>query len=193
MATSMSGPDTARPLPHWGWLVGLGALMLVLGFLGLLMVGVLTVASVLFFGILLLIGGGAQIVHAFSVRGWRPVLTHALLALLYIGTGLLIVIDPLSASLGLTIFLAGLLVAIGAVRVVFAIQNRQASGWGWALVAGVIAVALGVLIFLQWPLSGLWVIGLFVAIDMLTQGTCLIALGLGLRRIAGSQSAAAPA
>jgi uncharacterized membrane protein HdeD (DUF308 family) len=162
--------------------VALGALMLVLGFVGLLTAGLLTLVSVLFFGFLLLVGGGAQIAHAIiSCRGWRARLTHALLALLYLVTGLLIVVDPLSASLALTAFVAGLLIAIGVVRVIFAVQNRREGPWGWPFVAGLLAVLMGVLILVQWPLSGLWVIGLFVAVDLVVQGSTLLVIGLAAR------------
>lgn len=42
---------------HWGWMLAFGILMLVLGAIGLYMTATFTLASVLVFGALLVIGG----------------------------------------------------------------------------------------------------------------------------------------
>ena len=54
-------------------------------------------------------------------------------------------------------------------------------GWGWQAVDGIIAIVLGLLVLAQWPTSGLWVIGLFIGIDLIFYGAAWIALALGLR------------
>jgi uncharacterized membrane protein HdeD (DUF308 family) len=56
-------------------------------------------------------------------------------------------------------------------------------GWGWQALNGIIAAGMGVLILAQWPASGLWVIGLFVGIDLIFFGWTWIALALNLRRM----------
>jgi len=55
--------------------------------------------------------------------------------------------------------------------------------WGWPLVSGVIDVILGVMIWLGWPASALWVIGLFVGISFVFRGFNWIGLGLALRTL----------
>jgi uncharacterized membrane protein HdeD (DUF308 family) len=64
------------------------------------------------------------------------------------------------------LLVAACLLVGGILRVVLSVIERF-DGWGWMLLNGVISVVLGVAICKQWPLSGLWVIGLFVGIDML--------------------------
>ena len=54
-------------------------------------------------------------------------------------------------------------------------------GWGWQLLYGVITFVLGVLVYRQWPVSGLWVIGMFVGIDLIFYGAAWIALAFQLR------------
>jgi uncharacterized membrane protein HdeD (DUF308 family) len=53
------------------------------------------------------------------------------------------------------------------------------------LLGGLIDVLLGVLIWMQWPLSGLWVIGLFVGISMIYNGWTWVLLGLALKNRSG--------
>src|SRR5262245_43912499 len=45
---------------HWGWLLAVGVLSIVLGVLGLGMSMALTLVSVFYFGVLLIVIGGAQ-------------------------------------------------------------------------------------------------------------------------------------
>jgi uncharacterized membrane protein HdeD (DUF308 family) len=186
MQSQASGPADLGSLfggvaKRWGWLLALGILLLVLGIIGLGMTVALTIASVLFFGFLLLIGGGVQLAHAFTCRGWRSIVMHALIALLYIVAGFAVITDPLVASAALTLLIAILIIAIGVARLVMAWQLRGSRGWGWLLAAGILAVVLGLIIAAHWPISGLWVIGLFVAIEMIAHGWTLILMALALR------------
>jgi uncharacterized membrane protein HdeD (DUF308 family) len=111
---------------NWGWLLALGVVMIVLGTIGLYLTFALTLATVLFFGALILAGGTLQLIHAFSSKGWKSVLGHVLIALLYIGAGALIMIDPVLASGVLTLALAGILIAVGVIRISMGIQLRRA-------------------------------------------------------------------
>jgi uncharacterized membrane protein HdeD (DUF308 family) len=54
-------------------------------------------------------------------------------------------------------------------------------GWGWQAADGIITFVLGLLVIAQWPASGLWVIGLFVGIDLIFYGCAWIALAFSLR------------
>ncbi|WP_295448637.1 HdeD family acid-resistance protein [uncultured Thiodictyon sp.] len=176
---------------NWGWLLGLGVLSIVLGTIGLGASFSLTLVTVLFFGWLLLVGGGFQLVGAFSCRGWRCVLEHVLAAALYILAGYLIVQDPLLASGTFTLIIAGVLVAVGLLRIVMAIQHRGSPGWVWAVLGGIISMLLGGVIFAQWPVSGTWVIGLFVAVELLLNGWASIFVALAARRVSKAQAPAA--
>jgi uncharacterized membrane protein HdeD (DUF308 family) len=169
---------------NWGWLLALGILSIILGTIGLGMTFGLTIVSVLFFGALLLVGGVLQLVNAFQCKGWKSVLWHALIALLYVLGGIAIMLDPILASTLFTLMLAGALIGVGVVRIIMAFQNRAAKGWYWALIAGIISILLGVIIIAQWPISGLWVIGLFVAIELIFNGWAYVFIALAARNAA---------
>jgi uncharacterized membrane protein HdeD (DUF308 family) len=167
---------------NWGWLLAFGILSIVLGTIGLGMTFGLTLASVLFFGVLLIVGGAVQLVDAFKCKGWKGTLWHVLIALLYVAGGILIVADPVLASATLTLVLAGILIAVGAARLVMAFQLRPAAGWYWALISGLVSALLGAMILAKWPVSGLWVIGLFVAIELIFNGWSYVFVALAARR-----------
>lgn len=168
---------------NWGWLLGLGILFVILGCIGLRMVVGLTLVSMLFLGVLLIIAGICQIADAFKEKFWKGTAWHAFIAVLYIIGGCLVIYDPFLASALITSLLASVLIVIGIARLIMAIQLRGESGWFWLLLAGLIAIALGIMILAHWPMSGLWIIGLFIAIELLVDGWTYIFLALSMRRV----------
>lgn len=177
---SLLPPELKR---SWGWLLGLGVLFIALGTIALSMVVGVTLASMLFLGVLLIIAGLSQILDVFKSKHWRGALSHALIAVLYIAGGGLIIYDPLLASSLITAALAGVLIVIGVIRLGMAIVLREAKGWGWLFLAGLAAIVLGVLILMQWPYSGLWFIGLFVAIELIIAGWTYVFLAFSMRGV----------
>ena len=184
-AATVQGAFSAEVQKHWGWLLALGIISIVLGTLGFYMTFALTLASVLFFGVLILAAGLFQLVHAFTCKGWKSVLWHVLIALLYIAAGVDIIMDPARASVVLTLVLAGILIAVGLVRIIMAFQLRPAAaGWFWVALSGLVSIVLGGMILGQWPESGMWVIGLFVAIELIFNGWSYLFMALDARKAA---------
>jgi uncharacterized membrane protein HdeD (DUF308 family) len=171
---------------NWGWLLALGILSIILGTIGLGMAFGLTLASVIFFGALLLAGGIIQLIEAFKCKGWKSFSWHILIALLYVLGGIIIIVDPVMASGVLTLMLAGVLIAAGIIRIIIAFQHRGTSGWGWTLVGGLGSLLLGGMIIAKWPVSGLWTIGLFVAIELIFNGWSYVFIALAAKN-AGSK------
>lgn len=169
---------------HWRWMLSLGILMVVLGMIGLFMAATFTIASVLVFGALLVVGGIAQLVEAFRATAWRSTALHMFIALVYIAAGAIALYDPVAASLSLTLFIAAMLIVAGVLRAVMALQMRPVRGWVWVLGGGILSVLLAVAILVQWPLSGLLAIGLFVALELLIDGWSCVLFAVAARSIA---------
>lgn len=163
------------------WLMLLGILLVVLGVIGLGMEVSLTIGSVLFFGFLILAGGILQLIDAFKAEGWKSVLYHILIALLYIAAGIIMITNPLLGAVWMTMVIAAVLIVVGILRIVMGLQLRPLKGWGWTVAAGVATIVLGAMIFAQWPASGLWVIGLFIAIELIMQGWAMIAIAMAAK------------
>ena len=176
------GPLSADLQRNWGWLLGLGILLVVLGFIGLGMTVGLTLASMFFLGFLFIIAGLAQTVDVFKCHHWKGIVGHALIAVLYILGGGLVIYDPVLASAIVTALLAWMFIIIGITRIIMAVVLRHASGWGWLLFGGLTAIILGILILMQWPYSALWIIGMFIAIELIVNGWTYIFMSLGMRR-----------
>lgn len=166
----------------WGWLLGLGILFVFMGCLGLGMVAGLTLLSMVFFGVLLIFAGGSHIVDIFSYHEWKKILWHVLIAVLYIYGGCLVIYDPFLASAVITAMLAGMFLMLGITRIITAIFFKDYPGRGWLFFAGLIATILGIMILMHWPVSGIWFIGLYIAIEMIVNGWTYIVIALSMRR-----------
>jgi uncharacterized membrane protein HdeD (DUF308 family) len=166
----------------WLFIAGLGVALILVGFAAIGSSFFATLATMLIFGILLLIGGIVQVFTAFWGRRWRGFVSQVLAGVLYLVVGVFLIERPLEAAAGLTLLVAAGLLVGGILRIILAVMERF-GGWGWALLNGVISVALGLAIWRQWPLSGLWVIGLFVGIEMLFSGLSWVMLGLAVRSL----------
>jgi uncharacterized membrane protein HdeD (DUF308 family) len=54
--------------------------------------------------------------------------------------------------------------------------------WIWVALSGAITLLLGVVILARWPVNSVYILGLFLGIDLIMAGTGWIWLGFGLRR-----------
>jgi uncharacterized membrane protein HdeD (DUF308 family) len=181
-ATCSVANETLNEVKQAGrWMLLKGILLIILGIIGLGAPYLFTIAGVLVFGILITIAGVAQIVYSFSSKSTGRIILNLLIGLLYLWGGITAIIKPEVMSLVLTYVIACVILAAGVVRIIQALQHRGVRGWGWLLVSGVLAVLLGLIIVIEWPESELWVIGLFISIELLFNGIASIGLSLAVR------------
>ena len=187
--------DTAKPLvglygysledfqKNRGWFLALGILLIVAGSLAIIYDVAATILSVLFFGWLLIIAGAFEAVQSFWQPKWGGLFLHLIVGILGVVVGFHLVSSPAAGALVLTLIMAIYFMVIGIFRIIGAIAMRFPN-WGWVLVSGIITFILGLLIKSQWPITGLWVIGLFIGIDMIFSGWSYIMLSLAAGKAA---------
>jgi uncharacterized membrane protein HdeD (DUF308 family) len=177
---------------NWFWFVTLGIALIIVGFVAIGVPVFMTLVGMTLFGILLLLGAGVEVASAFFARGWRGVLLHLLAAILYFIVGLLMLTRPLEGAAIITLLLAVFFLVGGLARIVFVLVERF-HGWPWGLLNGVITFLLGILIWAQWPGSSLWVIGLFIGLELLFNGLSWVMVGLAVRQLPRAGEPSGPA
>jgi len=175
-------PELAPLRAKSGWIVALGVVYLIAGFIALGSVAMATVASVYFVGIMMILAGVVEIAHAFQVKSWGKFVLWLLLGVLYVVAGFAAFENPLLAAAVLTLVLGVALVVSGIMRIILAFGMKEGMPWMWIVLSGVITLLLGLIILSHWPVSSVYVLGLFLGIDLVFAGVGWIALGLGLRR-----------
>jgi uncharacterized membrane protein HdeD (DUF308 family) len=165
---------------HWGWFLAFGAALLLLGVAAVARSFTATIASMLFFGWLLLLAAGIEIAQAVMVGQWSGFFHHLLAAILFAVMGIILVTRPLISAEVLTMVIA-IFFLIGGLFQLIASLATALPGWGWQVADGIITFVLGLLLLAQWPASGLWAIGLFIGINLIFFGSSWIALAFRLR------------
>ena len=181
--------ELAAKTSEWWWFLLLGIALILLGTAAISVPILVSVVAVKFFGILLLVGGVAQIIGSFWEGEWSGLMLHLLMGILYAVVGGMLIGNPLEGLAVLTLMLAALLIVGGLFRVIVAMK-MQFHVWGWVLLSGIISILLGVLIWADWPAISLVVIGLFLGIEMIFNGWSWIMLGLDIRRFGKQQAEA---
>lgn len=167
---------------RWIWLLILGIALVAFGMFAIAAPFISSLATVLTIGVLLIMGGVAQLVGAFWTRDWSGFFLVLLMGVLYAVMGVLFLNRPLEAMAAVTLLLACVLLVGGAFRTIVSAWY-QFPQWGWVFVGGLLQLGMGFLIWQGWPETSLWVVGLFVGIDMIFTGWTWVMLSLRLKRL----------
>jgi uncharacterized membrane protein HdeD (DUF308 family) len=173
---------TPEMIQHWGWFLAYGIVLLLLGILAIVRSVASTVVSTVFLGWLLLFAGVFEFATAFMVGNWVGFLVHLLVAIVFVAAGAVMAFRPVISAETITYVMAMFFLIAGIFQVVSAIWTHL-PGWGWQALDGTVASALGFLLLAQWPVSGLYAIGLFVGIDLVLHGSAWTALAISLHRM----------
>jgi uncharacterized membrane protein HdeD (DUF308 family) len=167
---------------RWGLILTLGIVMVILGTIALFIMPAATIGTVMVLGWLLVLSGVMEAIHAFRMRRWGGIFLHLVAGIVGILVGLLIATHPVAGALAWTLLFASFFTVIGLFRLIAAIRLRFPN-WGWAVFDGVVTLGLGILLWLQWPWSGLWFMGLAVGVSLILRGWSYIMFAISLRTL----------
>lgn len=183
MSASVPGVlPVAEVAKRWKWLFALGVLSVIGGMFAIIVPVVASISAAILVGWALLFGAGAQLLATFRARSGPEMAKHVLLGCLYTAAGLYLLLFPVSGTITLTAVLVAFLFAGGVVRLITAWRAWGTEGTALLAVAGVVSIALGILIWADLPSSATWAIGLLIGIELLFGGWDLIFLALLARR-----------
>jgi len=168
---------------NWRRFLASGITLIILGALAISAATFATLVSVVVLGFLVFLGGIIMMADTFTF--WRRkgsgFFLHLFFSLLYLAVGATLVINPVQGSISLTLLLGIFYIVVGAFRTALAPTLRTPQ-WGWAWFNGLITLLLGILIITSWPGSSLFIIGLFVGIDLVFCGLAYVMAALSARR-----------
>jgi uncharacterized membrane protein HdeD (DUF308 family) len=168
---------------HWGWLIGLGAVLALLGILAIWRARAATLIYVGFLGAVLLVAAVAVLAFAFTLTGyWADFFIHVVWAVLLAIIGFILLTRPALSAEAITLALSFYLITAGVLYIGFALWAHIEGQWYYAF-EGLVSVFLGALLLTGWPITGFFAIGLFIGIDLLMKGAAIVALGLRVRSL----------
>lgn len=176
------GTALAHLRTRWGWLVGLGAVLVIAGVIALLSVVEATIVSVLWVGAMMIVAGVVEIVHGFRMKGFGRSVLWVVIGALYILGGFFAMTNPLVASTVLTLILGVALLVAGLIRVMLGWHLKAGQHGGLVIFSGVVTALFGLIILIHWPVSSLFALGIILGIDLIQAGMSWINLGFSLKR-----------
>jgi uncharacterized membrane protein HdeD (DUF308 family) len=166
---------------NWGWFLALG-IALVLGGMILIAAPLATsIAVTILIAAVLFVGGLVQIYQAFKTQGTAAFIWNMITGVIAVIGGIVIYVNPLAGTLALTLVIAAIFAAQGISQIVMAFKLKPHEGWVWVLIAGVVSLAAGVMIWMDLPGSAAWALGLIAGISVLINGWSYIAIALAAR------------
>lgn len=161
-----------------------GVIAIILGILAMMAPVLTGMWVIILVGVLVLIGGIVRIIWAFQAGSLGKGLPMFAIGGLTLLCGIVLLAHPLFASGVLTILLALYFVLDGISEIVASVRLRPGSGWGWMLFAGIVSIWLGLIIWGQFPLSGVWAIGILLGIKLFFVGLIMLKGGSAVRSMA---------
>jgi uncharacterized membrane protein HdeD (DUF308 family) len=170
-----------------GWVIAFAVVALLAGAVALGSVVMATASAVFIVGVMMLIAGFAEIITAFSAKGWGRFFYWLVLGGLYVFAGLICLQNPFAAATILTLALGIALIVSGLLRIYLATQMRHGTPWGWVVFSGILSFLLGLMIVAHWPYSSFYVLGIFLGVDLIIIGSTWLAMGLALRKASATK------
>ena len=163
---------------HWKLFLAEGILLIILGLIAILVPHFFTVAIVVSLGWILLLGGTFLIIRAllfFRMPGFGLWLFMGILQCVI---GYLFLAQPLEGILTLTILMTLFFALEGVAKISFALMMRPLAHWGFVLFSGLTALILALVVWMGWPGTAEWLLGLLFGINMFFGGWSLVNISL---------------
>jgi uncharacterized membrane protein HdeD (DUF308 family) len=161
---------------HSGVGMAVGIFVVLAGVLALISPFVAGLSVAIAVGVLLVASGVSRLFLAFKMGSFGVGLLMFLLGALSIFVGGYMVARPGMALATLTIVLAAYFFVDGIFEIIWAFRLRPIKGWGWQAFSGIAALALGIMIWRQFPVSGVWAVGTLAGIHMIFGGSSVTSL-----------------
>jgi uncharacterized membrane protein HdeD (DUF308 family) len=158
-----------------------GVICIILGILAMMAPGITGLSIAMALGWLVAIGGIFRIIIAFQAGTIGRGLLRLLFGGLTLMCGIVLVNHPLFASGVLTVILALYFVLDGMSEILVGTRVGMKAGGGWLLFGGIVSLLLGIMIWLQFPLSGVWALGILLGIKLFFVGLTMVTVGSALR------------
>lgn len=161
-----------------------GILVLLLGIFCLSAPWIPGLGLVLMIGIALILAGIAKIVFSFGSHTFGRGVLRFLIGALAIFAGGALMANPGAGLATITLFLAAWFLVDGIFTLIAGFGIKPARGWGWMAFSGLISIVLGVMIYTQWPVSAIWLVGVLVGIRLIFAGLAMLMVGSAGRALA---------
>lgn len=164
-------------------MVALGIVTIIMGAAAILFPLFSSIAVAIIIGFAFVVAGIAQIIAAFSYPKWGVRILTFIVGALCLMAGVFLLANPVDGLFALTIVVATIFLAEGVLKTIYAFRMRPLPGWGWLLFDGILSTVLGFMLWIQFPSSALWALGILAGISILISGWTMTMLGVAIGKL----------
>ncbi len=182
-------PAGASTGAGWGWIMAYGIVSVLVGIAAFIWPFAATYAATMVIGILLFVSGVFSIAAGLFGQGHEGRLYAVIFGVLTVIVGAIMVFEPVTGALSLTLIMAVWLAVRGVLEVVLGLRMRRRRGL--MIVLGVLNVLLAIFIMVTVPWSALTLPGFILGVSFLVGGITAITAASDHRK--GADAFAMPA
>ncbi len=182
-------PAGASTGAGWGWIMAYGIVSVLVGIAAFIWPFAATYAATMVIGILLFVSGVFSIAAGLFGQGHEGRLYAVIFGVLTVIVGAIMVFEPVTGALSLTLIMAVWLAVRGVLEVVLGLRMRRRRGL--MIVLGVLNILLAIFIMVTVPWSALTLPGFILGISFLVGGITAITAASDHRK--GADAFAIPA
>ena len=173
---------TQKAKRNASWISIFGVVEIIAGIVVIASPGIGGVAVAVMIGVMFLLAGIARLVTAFMAGSFGAGALSFIWGIIVMMTGFYMLNNHGVTLATLTLVLSMILFGDGITRVIMGFQMKPASGWGWFAFGGALGILLAIMIWSQFPLSGVWAIGTLVGISLLFSGITTLTIGRAAKK-----------
>ncbi|WP_224335494.1 HdeD family acid-resistance protein [Haloprofundus halobius] len=177
----------------WRTLMIVGGILAVMGVIAILAPFVTGVALSMLLGALLIVGAALRGIHAFGAKSWTGALVQGGIAILYTVAGVALIANPVYGLVSLTILLIAYFLVDGLLEIAMGLRLRPDANWGWVVASGVLGLVVAALLFVGFPSTALWAVGLLFGVNLLASGISMVMVAMDGRSHAREDAASSAA
>ncbi|WP_380055385.1 HdeD family acid-resistance protein [Falsihalocynthiibacter sp. SS001] len=131
-----------------------------------------------------LIGGVIQLFAAFTQEGTSNKIWSGVTGVLGILVGIALFNNPFAGIISLTMLVAIMFLVIGAAKVFVSFSLKGTQAFWPVLISGALSVILALMIFGNFPQSAATILGILLAVELISSGISLVMLSLSSKSTA---------
>jgi len=163
------------------WYLVQGVLMVAAGVLALIYPFVASVAVVYLLAWILIVSGILQAIGLIGAKDVPHYWVQLISVVLAILIGVLLLRQPESGLLLMTVLLIVFFMVEGIAKTIFALTIRPFPNWGWVLASGLVGILLALLLWANMPVSSDWLLGVLLGVQLICEGAALTYLAWKVR------------
>ncbi len=165
-------------MKNWIWWMIGGVILIVGGVVALANPFAATFAAEQIAGWIFLLAGIVWLVSTFQAEGMGSKIWSFLAGAALTWLGISLLANPLAGIVSLTVMVALIFLATGVLKVLISFAARGTPFFWVLMISGLVSVLLAILVFANFPESAAVLLGLLLAIELLSDGVSMVALAL---------------